>query len=226
MSEQRSYKVTIIGDANVGKTSIVQRLCRKVLNINNTCPTIGAAFQIYTTCVDKPTPISTKMEIWDTAGQERYRSLVPMYMRGANAVILVFDLTKRDSYVNLVKYWLPQVNAYLSQTNTNEDDTVYYIIGNKYDLVEKNKNERFDIKKDGYLDRIESLTNNNYKICEVSAYTNYNIEKTFQSLAEDLVEKVKVKSEKINDEYIVIKNNNGGKEVDTGYFPTVNCCYN
>lgn len=221
--EKRSYKITIIGDSNVGKTSIVHRLCKKVLNINSTCPTIGAAFQIYNTNVkiDDKT-IQSHLEIWDTAGQERFRALVPMYMRGAHGVILVFDLTNKETLFNLVKIWLPFVNDYISQSNSNNDNIIYYIIGNKYDLVEKDKTNGFDINENGYFDRINELTKGNYKYFEVSAYTNHNIEKSFNSLAEELVQKINVPVQTFNSSFLVIKN--GNEDIDTGYFPKINCC--
>ena len=88
------YKVVFLGESSVGKSSIVIRFVRnEFLEVQE--PTIGAAFFTKSIMLDKG---NIKMEIWDTAGQERYRSLAPMYYRGAKVAFVVYDITNKDSF--------------------------------------------------------------------------------------------------------------------------------
>ncbi|ORX92430.1 hypothetical protein K493DRAFT_146765, partial [Basidiobolus meristosporus CBS 931.73] len=78
----------------VGKTSLVVRYVQKMFSPN--CPsTIGASFMTTKLVVDN---CKVRLQIWDTAGQERFRSMAPMYYRGANAAIIVYDITNRKSF--------------------------------------------------------------------------------------------------------------------------------
>ncbi|EMD42925.1 small GTPase Rab5, putative [Entamoeba histolytica KU27] len=100
MSEGNTYqfKIVLLGDSSVGKSSIVLRVCKdeyKEFQEN----TIGAAFLTKTLIVDGET---IKFEIWDTAGQERYHSLTPMYYRGSNAALVVYDITSDVCFLFLV----------------------------------------------------------------------------------------------------------------------------
>lgn len=72
---------------------------------------------------------NVKLTIWDTAGQERFRSLTSSYYRGAQGVILVYDVTSRESFDNLKATWLKELEVY-----TDLDDLVLMIVGNKIDL--------------------------------------------------------------------------------------------
>lgn len=94
-------KLVILGQTNVGKTSITMRYCHNSFS-TPTSATIGASFLQKRLVVDR-----TKMtlQIWDTAGQERFRSMAPMYYRNARAAILVFDLTQESTFTKL-REWL------------------------------------------------------------------------------------------------------------------------
>ena len=80
-------KLVLLGNSGAGKTCIVKRMINNIFNVNNSS-TIGAAYTIYS--IDK----NVKIEMWDTAGQERYHSLLPMYARGAEIIIVVIDVEK------------------------------------------------------------------------------------------------------------------------------------
>jgi len=86
-----NYKLVLLGDAAVGKSSSVERFVKNEF-FEFQQPTIGAAFLTQTVALDD---YIVKFEIWDTAGQERYRSLAPMYYRGAAAALVVYDITVR-----------------------------------------------------------------------------------------------------------------------------------
>ncbi|GMI31176.1 hypothetical protein TrRE_jg11447 [Triparma retinervis] len=105
----RHFKLVLLGDTAVGKSCLVVRFVRDEF-FEFQEPTIGAAFLTQSVQLDSSV---VKFEIWDTAGQERYRSLAPMYYRGASAAIVVFDLSNKESY-NGAKSW---VKAYAEENN-------------------------------------------------------------------------------------------------------------
>ncbi|RZF37426.1 hypothetical protein LSTR_LSTR011703 [Laodelphax striatellus] len=85
------FKLVLLGESAVGKSSLVLRFVKGQFHEYQES-TIGAAFLTQTVCLDETT---VKFEIWDTAGQERYHSLAPMYYRGAQAAIVVYDITNQ-----------------------------------------------------------------------------------------------------------------------------------
>ena len=98
------FKLVLLGDSAVGKSSLVLRFVRGQF-FEYQESTIGAAFLTQTVALDDAT---VKFEIWDTAGQERYRSLAPMYYRGASAAIVVYDITNPDSFAG-AKSWVKEL---------------------------------------------------------------------------------------------------------------------
>lgn len=104
------FKIVFVGDASVGKTSIIMRYHHGLFTDDRQA-TIGSAFvtrQVTTKYGD------AKINIWDTAGQERYRSLVPMYSRGASICIVVFDVTEPESFEGLDD-WIQRLHDELSE---------------------------------------------------------------------------------------------------------------
>ena len=123
----QSYKISLVGNSGVGKTSLLTKYVKGIYTPSNV-PTIGANF------LTKEIVISNQhldLNIWDTAGQEIYRSLTPMYYRNACAAIVVFDVTAPSSFES-VKNWV-------SELRTNEPNIIIFICGNKIDDVEKRK---------------------------------------------------------------------------------------
>ena len=126
------YKIVLIGDSGVGKSSIVYWFLhgRAYPNIS---PTIGAAFASKDLTVDNcdtGKKKRIKLNIWDTAGQERFRSITKMYYTSSLGCLVVFDVTDRDSFVNL-SYWINDLKL-----NTNHTETIY-IVANKIDIDQK-----------------------------------------------------------------------------------------
>ena len=124
----RHFKIVLLGDAAVGKSCLVAQFVRGEFHEFQE-PTIGAAFLTQTLTLEDGDVI--KFEIWDTAGQERYRSLAPMYYRGAAAAVVVFDVTSAESFLG-AKSWVRElhrrghanvVNA-LSGNKSDEDGRV------------------------------------------------------------------------------------------------------
>ncbi|CAK9785041.1 ras-domain-containing protein [Cutaneotrichosporon oleaginosum] len=118
-------KLVLLGEAAVGKSSLVLRFVQNDFN-ENTSPTIGAAFLTQKCRLENRV---VKFEIWDTAGQERFHSLAPMYYRNAAAAVVVYDITKAAS-LEKAKAWVKELQR---QANPN---IVIALVGNKLDLVE------------------------------------------------------------------------------------------
>lgn len=118
-----THKIVIIGDSDVGKTSIIQRYDQQTFDVEMT-PTVGASFLSKTVSTSNGPVV---LNIWDTAGQERYRSLFPMYGRGARAAILCYDVSSMASFESL-NSWLEELQKLCSP------DCLLFVVGNKIDL--------------------------------------------------------------------------------------------
>ena len=119
MSEEESLqcKVALIGETRVGKTSIINRYISDNFS-SSLSPTPGASFTVKTVFIkDYNQPI--KFEIWDTAGQEKYRSLAKVFYKNAAAIILIYDITKRESLEEIKKYWINAIKANISKKPSN-----------------------------------------------------------------------------------------------------------
>mmetsp|Transcript_2573 Transcript_2573/g.6169 ORF Transcript_2573/g.6169 Transcript_2573/m.6169 type:complete len:196 (-) Transcript_2573:279-866(-) len=129
-SRVHHFKLVLLGDTAVGKSCLVVRFVRDEF-FEFQEPTIGAAFLTQTVALDDST---VKFEIWDTAGQERYRSLAPMYYRGAAAAIVVYDITNPDSFTG-AKSWVKELQR------RGDPNVVIALAGNKADLESRRKVE-------------------------------------------------------------------------------------
>lgn len=127
-----SYKVVILGDSSVGKTSLAHRFTTNEFD-TNLANTIGAAF-ITQDYQSKNNDRKLRFEIWDTAGQERYRSLTPMYYRNSKVALICYDLSNIEYSFSKGKYWIEQLK--LNNESTNENEIKIILVGTKHDLVE------------------------------------------------------------------------------------------
>merc|ERR1719229_1241795 len=155
------FKLVLLGDAAVGKSCLVVRFVRDEF-FDFQEPTIGAAFLTQTVSLDD---VTVKFEIWDTAGQERYRSLAPMYYRGAAAAVVVYDITSEESF-DAAKSWVVELS------NT---DTLIALAGNKADLDGSRVIDRAMAK--AYADQMNIL------YMETSAKTGQNVNELFHEVA-------------------------------------------
>ncbi|UMM18437.1 hypothetical protein L5515_014508 [Caenorhabditis briggsae] len=121
-------KVVVLGDSGVGKTSIIYRH-RYGAHYRPVNATIGASFVSFD--VGDARDDMVRLQVWDTAGQERFRCMVPMYMRNAEAALIVYDVTDRSTFEDVEK-WLKD----LDRSSGTEDANVF-LIANKTDLTEK-----------------------------------------------------------------------------------------
>ncbi|CAG9324310.1 unnamed protein product [Blepharisma stoltei] len=157
-------KVVLLGEAGVGKSSIVLRFVADTYH-SDIEPTIGASFLSKIVNLSEGT---IKFGIWDTAGQERYHSLARMYYAEAVAAILVYDITNRKSY-EAMKNWHKEL------VEQGPKNLIVAIAGNKEDLVEKEQVEMEEAKS--FAESIGAI----YK--KTSAKTRYGIEQLFKEIA-------------------------------------------
>lgn len=161
------FKLVLLGESAVGKSSLVLRFVKgQFLDYQES--TIGAAFLTQTVCLNDTT---VKFEIWDTAGQERYHSLAPMYYRGAQAAIVVYDITNSDSFAR-AKNWVKELQR---QGNPN---IVIALAGNKVDLAPRRAVAIEDAQ--AYSDE------NGILFMETSAKTAANVNELFVAIAKKL----------------------------------------
>ena len=128
-----AMKLVLLGDTSVGKSCIVHRLVRDEFYEFQE-PTIGSAF---ITQIIQTENATIKFEIWDTAGQERYRSLAPMYYRGARVAIVTFDITNKSSFSG-AKTWVAELQS------RRLPDIIIALVGNKADLEKSRQVSRID----------------------------------------------------------------------------------
>merc|ERR1711920_394306 len=164
---QVSYKLVLLGDAAVGKSSVVGRFVKNEF-LDFQQPTIGAAFLTQTV---KLATHKVKFEIWDTAGQERYRSLAPMYYRGAGAALVVYDITDMETYSG-AKKWVDELQR------QGDPDIVIALAGNKCDL---------DLKRKVRTEEARTYAEENGLLyIETSAKTGQNVDAIFRMIAAKL----------------------------------------
>ncbi|PHJ19873.1 ras-related protein rab-5c [Cystoisospora suis] len=164
-----SYKTVLLGDASVGKSSLVIRFVKNTFS-DTMETTIGAAFFTQTLQVDGRV---VKFEIWDTAGQERFSSLAPMYYRGAAAAIVVYDQSNVASF-DRAQVWVQQLQL------SGNPNIVIALAANKMDLPHR--------QVDVNIGR-QYAEENGLLFMETSAKTGQNVQQLFSLIARRLPEK-------------------------------------
>ncbi|KAH7278178.1 hypothetical protein KP509_38G028200 [Ceratopteris richardii] len=158
------FKLLLIGDSGVGKSSLLLRFTSDTFD--DLSPTIGVDFKLKLMTLRGK---KLKLTVWDTAGQERFRTLTSSYYRGAQGIILVYDVTRRDTFTNLSDIWLKEVEMH----STNQD-CIKMLVGNKVDKDQ----ERVVTKQEG----IAFARQYGCLFLECSAKTRLNVEKCFEEL--------------------------------------------
>lgn len=166
------YKIVLVGDATVGKTHLLSRYIRGTLP-KSPQSTIGVEFATRT--VPLQVGGTVKAQIWDTAGQERYKSITSAHYRRAVGALLVYDVTRKQTFLNASK-WLEDLRQ------AGEPDIVVMLVGNKVDLVDDNAGRRevpYDLAAQ-WADKQGIF------FVETSAVTANNVKKVFESLLQEV----------------------------------------
>jgi small GTP-binding protein len=127
----------LVGESGVGKTSIITQFIDQTFQEDQQSTTGGTFSTKSVKCGNNKT---LKFEIWDTAGQERYRSLTKMFYKDANAAVLVYDITRKDSFEQLKSYWAEQIKEC-------PENIIVVIAANKNDLIQKEEVDEEEARK-------------------------------------------------------------------------------
>ncbi|KAK2460655.1 hypothetical protein APHAL10511_007125 [Amanita phalloides] len=169
------FKVVLIGDSGVGKSNLLSRFTRNEFNLESKS-TIGVEFATRSTNVDGKV---IKAQIWDTAGQERYRAITSAYYRGAVGALLVYDIAKHATYVNVTR-WLKELRDHA------DSNIVIMLVGNKSDLKHLRAVPTDEAKA--------FATENGLSFIETSALDASNVESAFLNILTDIFHIVSSKS--------------------------------
>ena len=188
------FKLLLIGNSSVGKSSLLFRFVENVWD-DSFVPTIGVDFVSKCIIINIYFFISlfhqklktlevngkkVKLQIWDTAGQERFKNITASYYRGGNGVLVVYDITERESFENL--------NSWLIEIEKNANKNVYkLLIGNKCDLEDK--------RKVTYQEGKDFAESNGMKFIETSTKTASKVQEAFELLTNEII-KANINKEK------------------------------
>ncbi|EPS71971.1 hypothetical protein M569_02786, partial [Genlisea aurea] len=167
------FKLLLIGDSSVGKSCLLLRFADDSY-VDSYISTIGVDFKIRTVELDGKT---IKLQIWDTAGQERFRTITSSYYRGAHGIIIVYDVTEKESFNN-VKQWLNEIDRYAN------DSVCKLLVGNKCDLVDDKVVDTQTGKANGFADE------HGISFLETSAKDSINVEQAFLTMAGEIKKKM------------------------------------
>ena len=162
------FKILLIGDSGVGKTALLLRFTDRTFT-ESYISTIGVDFKIQTIQLDKKI---IKLQCWDTAGQERFRTITSSYYRGAQGVIIVYDVSDKMTFLN-IRQWLKEIEKY------GHDDIKLLLIGNKIDC--KHRQVTYDEGKE-FANKLQMT------FLETSAKNATNVQETFITITKELKE--------------------------------------
>ena len=165
----RCYKLLLIGESNVGKTSIIIRYTENEFQTSG-ISTCGVDVKCKYVSIDNT---KIKLVIWDTAGQERFRGLAKNYFRGANGFILVYDITNKNSFDKL-RGWMNDAKEKI------DGEYKMVVIGNKKDCENEREVDNKTLKEFGEKNGVITM--------EVSAKTGEGVDLLFTSMVKELLE--------------------------------------
>ena len=168
------FKVVLVGDSGVGKSCLVSRFAWDQFSLDSKS-TIGVEFATKSVMIEGQT---VKAQLWDTAGQERYRAITTAYYREAVGAVIVYDITKEDTF-KCVEKWVQDVR------NNTSREVCIMLVGNKCDL----RKERAVTTEMGKL----FARNNELSFLEASALDSTNVESAFSSILSEIFHSVSQK---------------------------------
>ena len=165
-----TFKILTIGESGVGKTCVLRRFVENKF-LKNHLATIGIDFKTKTLNINNR---EIKLKIWDTAGQERFRNITTQYYKGADGIVLVYDVTDDGSFEK-IRDWMAQI-----QSNAQRDELGLVLLGNKCDIEPRVVTEEQGTKM------AEELKVSYF---ETSALNGQGINEAFEQLARDIMKK-------------------------------------
>lgn len=163
---QSTFKVVLVGNSGVGKSSIITKYIDNQFSENYFSNVTTGIFYKDITMNDGET---IKLHIWDSSGQERYRVMNKLELQDSQCVIFVYDISNLQSFQSIPEYWYEEVKK------TVQENTLFYVVGNKSDLC--------DLQDVDETLRDEFLKEKGLKFKEVSARTGHNIKELFEDIA-------------------------------------------
>ena len=196
-TEELKYKLIVIGDELVGKTSILKRFKFNQFNAIYE-PTVGLEFESIPILIDDQ---SVNLLLYDMSGHQKFRGLIPLYTSDANIILLIYDISKLDSFNNIEKW-------YSSLNNLNRKEVIFALVGNKCDLDYNRKVQMEQAQK--YAD------DHNFIFQEVSAMNGDGIQELFmnkliEQIRTQFIQKGKFNIDEEEEKLKVIINNNNNK---------------
>ena len=190
MSSQLEYdylfKYLLIGNFGVGKSCLLIRFTDDKYE-EGYVTTIGVDFKIKTLIIEGK---SVKLQVWDTVGQNRFSNISPSYYRRVHGIMMVYDITDIDSFLNL--------DSWIKEIEKNASKNVYKIlIGNKNDMEKE--------RKVSFEKGMEFADLHGMKFFETSAKENRNVEEAFKEMTKDIINSLKKVNEKANASFVIEK---------------------
>lgn len=168
MSSDLPFKLLLIGDSSVGKSSLLLRFCDNVFQ-EGTVNLTSVDFKTKNLVIDGKT---VQLQVWDTAGQERFRTITSSFYRGAHGIVVVYDISDQTTFNN-VKLWMQEIQRYASA------GVCRMLVGNKVDTADHRAVEYNTAKE--YADNL------NIPFAETSAKTGQEVDKVFEKLTQEIL---------------------------------------
>ena len=199
-NEILNIKLLTLGESYVGKTTLILNYMNpniKTTNLERLYPTIGVDYQKKSVTIDNR---NINVEIWDTAGQEKFKKITSQYYNGADGIILIFDITNKESFEK-ISFWIQDLS-----NKIDLDNTCLILIGNKTDLKDQRKVSVEEAQK--YAEQY------NIEYYEVSALKNVGIIEMMEFFIKKCYNNIKEKNN-----YSITISKDG-----MNYYSKKNCC--
>ena len=163
----KKVKIVLLGEEGVGKTNILSQFIEHIF-LDNSQPTLSASYRSKNLILDNETQI--KIELWDTSGKEKLRALSKLFFKDSNAIILVYDKTRKKSFDELKNYWA----KFVKESHVKKDEVIFALVENKSDL------EKTEVDEETALKFAEEL---NAIFSRISAKNGIGIDDLFSQIA-------------------------------------------